>query len=152
MTDEQQEVENVEEVPQTASQERLAKYHMYVVKPENVEPLWNSADPCLTAQELLMEHIDDLSQANNTNYQNYDENEKRYEKNMELKILADYLINCLVFIKSSLNTEDDETTAEILQVMWKTLDFLNFEDEIHQEDGAVHKRYRTLQDELLVLF
>lgn len=36
--------------------------------------------------------------------------------------------------------------------MWNTLDFLNFDDEIDQEQGAVHKRYRTIQDELTVLF
>ena len=77
------------------------------------------------AQELLIEHIDDLSEAHGTNYQQYDENEKRYEKNMELKLLADYLINCLVFCKESLKSSDNDTTAEILHAMWNTLDFLN---------------------------
>ena len=144
--------ENQEEMQPSASQQRLEKFKLYVVKPEMIEPLWNSEDPCTFAQDLLLEHIDDLSAAHGTNYQEYDENEKRYEKNMELKLLADYLINCLVFCKESLKSSDDDTTAEILHVMWKTLDFLNYEDEIDQEDGAVHKRYRTLQDELTVLF
>ena len=44
---------------------------------------------------------------------------------MELKLLADYLINCLVFCKESLKSSDDDTTAEILNAMWNTLDFLN---------------------------
>ena len=117
--------ENQEEMQPSASQVRLAKYKLYVVKPEMVESLWNSEDPCAMAQELLIEHIDDLSEAHGTNYQQYDENEKRYEKNMELKLLADYLINCLVFCKESLKSSDNDTTVEILHAMWNTLDFLN---------------------------
>ena len=145
--------ENQEEMQPSASQVRLAKYKLYLVKPEMVESLWNSEDPCAMVQELLLEHIDDLSQAHGNNYQNYDENEKRYEKNMELKLLADYLINCLVFCKESLKTSDDDTTAEILHAMWNTLDFLNTDSSIDDnDDGAVFKRYGILQEELSVLF
>ena len=60
--------ENQEEMQPSASQVRLAKYKLYVVKPEMVESLWNSEDPCAMAQELLIEHIDDLSEAHGTNY------------------------------------------------------------------------------------
>jgi hypothetical protein len=117
MADQQQDMEgeeNQEEVQPSASQLRLAKYKLYAIKPEMVDPLWNSEDPCAMAQEILLEHIDDLSAANGTNYQEYNENEKRYEKNCELRLLADYLINCLVFCKESLKHTDDDVTAEVL--------------------------------------
>lgn len=41
--------ENHEEIQPSASQVRLAKYKLYVVKPEMVESLWNSEDPCAMA-------------------------------------------------------------------------------------------------------
>ncbi len=63
---------------------------------------------------------------------------------MELKILADFLINCLIFCKESLKQTNVEHTAELINVMWNTMNFLGCEEEIHQEDGAVHKRYKSL--------
>jgi len=54
----------------------------------------------------------------------------RYEINYELKWLADYLVNCLVCLKSDLKMEDCDSIAECLQALWETLDFLNVNDGI----------------------
>ena len=73
MTDEQEPVEGQEEeVQQTESQIRIAKYEMFVVKPESVDPLWNSEDPCAMAQDLLQEYLEIKSAADGKNYQEYD--------------------------------------------------------------------------------
>lgn len=55
MTDEVQEGatpidgEAPEEVQQSASQLRLLKYKSFVVKPEQIDELWEAEDPCAKA-------------------------------------------------------------------------------------------------------
>lgn len=150
MTDEvpADQVENEEEeIKQSASQARLLKYKSYVVKPEQIDELWEAQDPVEKAQELLLDYIDEYNQTNGTNIQKYDEYEKRYEPNGELKILSDYIINGLVFLKHDCKMSDNDAIAETLECLWQTLDFLNFSLEIEMPDGspgAVHSRFEKL--------
>jgi len=53
----------------------------------------------------------------------YNEFEKRYEPDQELKWLANYLVQSLIFFKQDLSLENDETIADLLNTFWKTLDF-----------------------------
>jgi len=64
---------------------------------------------------------------------------------MELKWLADYLVNGLVLLKHELKMEDNDAIAETLQALWSTLDFLNITDEIGQGGKAVNSRFMVLQ-------
>jgi hypothetical protein len=66
----------------------------------------------------LVDFIDDYNEANGTDIQKYDEYEKRYEPNQELKLLADYIINGLVFLKHDCKMSDDDATAEVLHCLW----------------------------------
>ena len=52
----------------TADQAKALKCMYYVVKPEMVEPLWNSPDPCDVMQDLLIEHIDEIGARDGVNY------------------------------------------------------------------------------------
>ena len=85
MTDEGPTGEQVEgeeeELNQSASQARILKYKSYVVKPEQVDELWEAEDPVDKAQEFLLEYIDVYNEANGENIQKYDQYEKRYEPN-----------------------------------------------------------------------
>jgi hypothetical protein len=131
------------------------KYKSYVIKPEQVDELWEAADPLDKAQELLLEFIDQYNETNGQNIQIYDEYEKRYEPNGELKLLADYLINGLVFLKHDCKMTDNDAIAETLDCLWQTLDFLNTQLEIEMPDGsagAVHSRFEKLQEGLSSLF
>ena len=50
-------LDNQEKLMATESQERLLKYKMFVVKPEDIDELWNAEDPCLHCQDLLQEYL-----------------------------------------------------------------------------------------------
>lgn len=134
------------------SQERLEKYKSFVVKPEQIDELWNSPDPIGFSSELIMEHLEVLSDEKGKNINLYDQNEKRYEPNQELKWLSDYLVNGLILLKHKLAIEDKDTLAEALNALWKTLDFLNVSDQVESGGAAVHSRYNILQEELSILF
>lgn len=93
-----------------------------------------------------------LSEEHGKDLNKYDENEKRYEPNQELKWLSDYLVNGLILLKHKLAIEDNDTIAETLNGLWKTLDFLNVTDEMQNGGSAIHGRYNILQEEMSVLF
>jgi len=114
----------------TESQERLAKYRLFVVKPEDVEPLWNAEDPCKFCQDLLQDYMSVYSSELKKDINAYSANEMRYEPHWELKWLADYIVNGLVLLKHDLKMEDCDGIAETLNALWETLDFLNVTDEI----------------------
>jgi len=59
---------------QIAAQQRL-----WVVKPSQVDELWNHEDPSAFCQDLLMEHLDLLSEDKGENVNQYSEFENRYE-------------------------------------------------------------------------
>ena len=50
-------LDNQEKLMATESQERLMKYKMYVVKPEEIDELWNAEDPCMHCQDMLQEYL-----------------------------------------------------------------------------------------------
>ena len=144
--------DNKSQMKKSESQERLEKYKSFVVKPEQIDELWNSSDPIAFSSELIMEHLDILSAEKGKNINQYDQNEKRYEPNQELKWLSDYLVNGLILLKHKLAIEDKDTLAELLNTFWKTLDFLNVSDEVENGGAAVHSRYNILQEDLSMLF
>jgi len=84
----------------------------------------------MSCQELIQDYLKVYSTQNSKDIQKYNETEMRYEPNMELKWLADYIVNGLVFLKHDLKLEDQDGIAETLQALWETLDFLNVTDEI----------------------
>jgi hypothetical protein len=64
---------------------------------------------------------------------------------MELKWLADYIVNGLVMIKHNLGIDDCDTVADTLQALWDTLDFLNLTDQIDHSGKAVNNRFILLR-------
>jgi len=118
---EQQELEEEAE----RQRELKAKYEVYVVGPDQVDDLWNSEDPCNTAQDMLLEHLAVLSEKAGQDLNAFDQNENRYEKNQELKWLADFVVNALVHCKHDLKMDDPIHIAEVIECLWKTLDYHN---------------------------
>ena len=82
----------------------------------------------------------------------FDQNEDRFERNQELKWLADFIVNALVVCKHDLQMEDPANIAEVVEIMWKTLDYRNLEDEIENGGAAVHGRFTFLQKSIVDLF
>ena len=82
-------------------------YDEYVVKPNQILELWYSENPIDFCQELLEAHLNFLSKSAGIDINAFNENEKRYELNQELKWLAQYLINGLIMIKNTLKVRDD---------------------------------------------
>lgn len=125
---------------------------MFVVKPEEVQNLWDHDDPCIYCQELLQEFLVVYKEQKGKDINKYDENEKRYEPKMELKWLADYLVNALVLLKHELNMENNDAVAEALQVFWDSLDFLNINEEMEGGGKAVNSRFMIMQNGVSDLF
>ena len=107
-------------------QERIALFASYVLKPEQVEAVWEAVDPNAEAQRLVLAHIDDISEQCGQDWRNWDENENRFEAG-ELKWIADYVVASLVFAKSDLQIENFDAICHVVQVLWKTLDLLNMD-------------------------
>ena len=55
-------------------------------------------------------------------------------------------------MKTDLKITDNDISAELLQIMWNTLDFLNVQDEIEKGGKAVNNRFITLQNSLKELY
>ena len=78
----------------------------------------------------------------------YDELEKRFEPNCELKWLADYFVNALVLCKHTLKIETDDLCADIVDMLWKTMDYKNIWEEVTGGGAALHTRINYLQEEI----
>ena len=79
---------------------------------------------CGDIKKLILEHIEDISEQGQENWRTWDENESRFESG-ELKWISDYVIGALCFAKSDMKSDDCETIAHVVQILWKTLDLLN---------------------------
>ena len=66
------------------------------------------------AQDYIQEYLDAKIKSSGKNINEYNENEKRYEPNQELKILADYVVNGLVVIKHDIALADADACADML--------------------------------------
>lgn len=78
----------------------------------------------------------------------YDEFEKRFEPNQELKWLADYFIHGLVLCKHTLRIEAEDLCADIVDMLWKTMDYKNIWEEVTGGGAALHTRINYLQEEI----
>ena len=106
--------------------EKVNPYLAYVIKPDQVMEVWEAADPNAAMITLLQEHLEYVEESEGNRVNDYSANEKRYEPESELKWLSDYLIQAFIFFKGDLMIEDNELNAELLQMMWGTLDFTSF--------------------------
>lgn len=129
---------------------REEKYSKFMIKPDQIEDLWNAEDPCQVAQDHINEYLDAKSKGSGKNINAYNENEKRYEPNQELKILADYVVNGLVVIKQDLSFTDADACADLLQILWDTLNFLDYNPKTFQE--AVQSRFDFLLENVQEMF
>lgn len=105
-------------------QNKTSSFLLHLVRPDSIDGLWEAEEPQKVAQKLLLEYVEDVSQATGKDWRSWDENEMRFEAN-ELKWIADYMIHALVFIKSDLAIADSTCASHIMQVLWSTLDLLN---------------------------
>lgn len=74
----------------------------------------------------------------------WDEFEKRFENN-ELKWIADFVVNNLVFVKTTLKLSNAKTEAEVLQLLWETLDLFGPDQDV---ESAIQSRYKILREGL----
>ena len=79
----------------------------------------------------------------------WDEYESRFESN-ELKWIADFVVNNLVFVRSTLGIDDPICISKILAVFWTTLDL--FGDQSDDLETALANRYEKLHQGLRRLF
>jgi hypothetical protein len=117
-----------------------------VVEADQIKAVWDDPNPNLAVQKLLVDFIKELGFSKGQDYMAWDEFEVRYTNN-ELKWIADYLVNCLVFIKTNLKVEKHE--AVVLHLFWTTLDLFSHQDGIEK---AIESRYDILQAGISKLF
>ena len=121
-----------------------------VVRPDQVNALWEAEDPNMMLQAILAEYIKELSRTTGQDILTWDENEQRFESS-ELKWIADFLIHALVFIRNDLNIKDSDRIAHLLQLFWDTLSLLPpCEDADISPNMA--SRYNILQNGLRASF
>ena len=114
--------------------------------------MWEAADPNAAIVTLLQEHLEYVEETEGNRVNDYSANEKRYEPESELKWLSDYLVQALIFFKGDLSIEDNELNAELIQMMWGTLDFTSFQDKIEGGGAAVHRRFTFLRNAMADLY
>lgn len=78
----------------------------------------------------------------------WDEFESRFEAN-ELKWIADFVVNNMVFVKTTLKIDDTVCISKILAAFWTTLDLFGPADEL---EAALASRYEKLHQSLRKLF
>ena len=83
------------------TQERAQIFGAYLLKPEQVNDLWEAENPNEAAQRLILAHVENVSEQTGEDWRSWDENEDRFEPN-ELKWIADFAVRNLVFIKTDL--------------------------------------------------
>lgn len=80
----------------------------------------------------------------------WDEYQCRYEAN-ELKWIADYLVQGLVFIKTKLKINDEQRICWILETLWQTLDIFDY-DSSKALRNSMSNRYNKMQTGIKDLF
>ena len=85
----------------TTAEDRAQIFNMYLLKPEQVNDLWNDVSPNAMAQSLILAHVQDYCEQTQEDWRTWDEYEDRFEPN-ELKWIADFVVRNLVFIKTDL--------------------------------------------------
>ena len=99
-----------------------------------------------------MDYFDEVSKASKRNVQTFDEFENRYEP-QETYILGKFILNNLVFARSTLKLTDPSTIANLLHVYWETLDIFACNEydaaDSHSVENAMKKRFETLKGGLM---
>ena len=130
--------------------ERASNFSMYLAKPESIQALWEAEDPNKFAQNLILSHVEEISEVSGEDWRKWDDTEDRFEGD-ELKWIADYVVRNLVFIKSDLCLDQPDAVSHVMQVLWKTLDLLNPEASTSLTE-ATQERYMQLRNGLKRLF
>ena len=82
--------------------------------------------------------------------QKYNKFENRYEAH-ELKWLADFIVNNLIFLRSDLKMKNSKACSMTLQVFWDTLDLFANEAKNTFED-SLHNRMEILRNGMVALY
>lgn len=102
-----------------------------VVPASSVADLWIAANPNAHAQELFKTFLQNESTVQKVDLNKWDDCESRFEPN-ELKWIADFIVNNLVFCRTQLNCQDDEVCAKILQLLWDVLNLFGEQQDLPQ--------------------
>ena len=122
-------------------QPKVDVFNLYLIRPEQVDTVWESKTPNEAVQKLLLEHIEEYGEQVGQDLRSWDENESRYEAN-ELKWISDYVVANLVFIKKQLKVTDNVAISHLLHVLWSTLDLFSENTDV---DGGLQSRYEKLR-------
>ena len=93
-----------------------------------------------------------MSEKSQTDLNAYSDLENRYEPNQELKWLGDFIVNVVILCKHDMKVENPEIVAEVVESLWKTLDYHNIQDEVDNGGAAIHGRFTFLKSELENMF
>ncbi len=121
-----------------ADADRAVIFNLYLIKPEQISNVWESSDPCDAVKKLVLDHIEEWSEATGQDWRSWDQNEDRFGPD-ELKWIADYNIRNLCFIKSDLGIQNPDTVAHIVQILWKTLDLLNSDSPVDLSEATANR-------------
>ena len=94
-----------------------ALFAQYLLKPDEVQSLWQSENPNLMVSRLILDYVEDESERTGQDWHKWDEYESRFEPN-ELKWIADYIVRNLVFVKSDLGMDDPEAICHLMHILW----------------------------------
>lgn len=113
-----------------------------VVPPDCVQSLWSAQDPNAKAQELFMNFLEAESKSKGEDLNKWDDCESRFEPN-ELRWIGNFIVNNLVFCKSKLCLENDAACAQILHMLWDTMDLFGNHGDL---ESQLADRYKHLQN------
>lgn len=123
-------------------------YDSKVVPAAAIAELWSAQDPNANAQELFKTFLSNESAAQKVDLNKWDDCESRFEPN-ELKWIADFIVNNLVFCRETMNSQDDEVCAKVMQLLWDVLNLFGEEQDLPKNMAS---RYQVLQTGLKQMF
>jgi len=75
-------------------------FELFVLRPEDIDPIWNSEDPKASVMQKVRSHIKLIEEAD-PEFNRHTEFEDRYEP-PELSFLANFFLHNMVFLKEDL--------------------------------------------------
>ena len=112
---------------ESAMTDLFFKDAIFTVHPHDVDSIWTAEDSIDATCKILFTFFEEYKDKKGIDLQAHTQYENRYE-NSELRWLASYIVNNMVFVKSDLGIENPKAVALMLHVMWEALEPFNVAD------------------------
>ena len=114
-----------------------------------MEEIWYADDACWVCQKALLQYFEVKKETMGAEYFNVNQYECRYEET-EMKWLANYQLNNMIFIKKELCFDHPKAISCILQTFWETLDLFGPADA--SMEHAMSSRFEKLKQGMSTLY